>query len=133
MCMHIGLLAEYSAEKENCKDIIMDTIFDENIITTIQPECTTTVIPTTTTIVSPSKCSRTEKTTIQRTKIVTTCPQMSISLSFVNNTKGKLAAVNGIPTVNMALGALLGLAVVLLAVVITGWVCACLIAKKRNR
>lgn len=140
-CMHIGFLAEYSAENENCEEL-KDTILDyycKNTMTSVQPECTNTIIPTTTTIVSPSKCSRTETITIQSTKIITTslsCSQLSTSPLFVhttNNISSKLAAVNGIPTPIMVLGALLALAVVLLVLVITGWVCTCLIAKKRNR
>ena len=98
----------------------------------------TSTLPTTSAVdyvVTPSQCTQTTITTT----VIPSCTnsaggafQATIPVSSVESgDRSPLTAeTNNAPIV--ALGALLGLFVVLLAVVTTGWVCTCLIMKKRE-
>ena len=126
--------------KEEC-EMKVDTFLNDHcksIATTTDQQCANTTVT-----MDPTQCSATDKTTVLYTQIVTvnlTCTQSSSTASFDQTTttltrplSSKMALNNGISTTNIALAALLALSVVVLAVVTTGWVCTCLVTKKRAR
>ena len=133
---------------ENCIDTVCSVLLQDlcpNATTTLGAQCTS---PTTSIYTSCPSQSSTLLSIVTTTIIVaaspTTCVQppglstasnMQTNANNVNGQSPSKTAVssNSMTTAVMGLGALLGLSLVLLAVVITGWVCTCLIAKKRNR
>ena len=141
----------FSTQKINddCRKIADTFLSNHSIIcptvtTTIDPQYPTTTIPT----VTVSQC---DTTAIQHATTITASPSTcNVQLSTCTPTPNTAtvtdissqssctcttAAVNHIQftAVDMAIGGLLGLSLVLLIVVTTGWVCTCLITKKRNR
>ena len=94
-------------------------------------QCTTTIMTTT---VSPS-CSRSQQPSVHQPVCTCTSSAMPIkspspSISSLESTEK--SAQTTCTNYAVALGALLALAVLLLAVVTTGWVCMCLNMKKRQ-
>ena len=112
-----------------------------NATTTVSPqpetqdlEVTPFSTATLTTTVSPS-CSRSQQPSAYQPACICTSSAMpmespSLSSSSLESTEksDQTTCMNSA----MALGVLLALSVVLLAVVTTGWVCTCLITKKRQ-
>jgi hypothetical protein len=147
---YIGLCAK--ERNEYCEEITNILFFSNycnstlcpNITTIIDSYCnTTTVSPTAS--VSPSKAYT---STIQRNKIVTVSPTTCVhpptsTPTWLNttttNSEGQSSCtckttVNDLlKAVDIAIRGLLGLSLVLLVVVTIGWVCTCIITKKRKR
>ena len=85
-------------------------------------------------VVTPSQCTQTTVTTTVTPSCTNSGGTFQVTipiLSMESEDRSSLASeTNNAPI--LALGALLGLFVVLLAVMTTGWVCTCLIMKKRE-
>lgn len=134
--------------EKNCTDTVCSALLQDlcpNATTTLGAQCTS---PTTSIYTSCPSQSSSLLSIVATTIIVAASPTTCVQppgLSTVSNVRTNANNMNGqspsktavssnsMTTAVIGLGALLGLSLVLLAVVITGWVCTCLIAKKRNR
>lgn len=141
--IYTGLTSLNANKRKTCEGIA-NTLFSNysicpTVTTTVDPQCSTATILTTT-------VSRWNTTTIQHTTTITpscnvqpsTCiptPNTVSDISSQSSCAFTSAAVNGIQftVVDKAIIGLLGLSLLLLVVVTTGWVCTCLITKKRKR
>ena len=146
--MHVEMCDD---SDEDCRDTMYSLLITDCCLettATTHPLCTTAITTTsiyyTSNIVCPSLSST--LSIVTTTVTVAASPTTRLyppSLSTASNMWTNVGDMNGqspsktavssnsMTTAVIGLGALLGLSLVLLAVVITGWVCTCLIVKKR--